>query len=261
MTESESVALPLGDAPLFQNFRSFYLRYFIKIFFVWQAFSYTFKNFFLFSPKKIIPFLFSTRTFLYDYKKRRKIMFLSDITDKNIYVNKTSRGICLGVGVSLKTHAVKYLLCASVHTQNAVDFAVGTNAVADVTDVITLSRLRPVYPKNCAKIAIGLPVYSFEGGYLGNLEDVELRDFIVTRLFTDRNEVYPVTSVFACSDAVILRKEQVYPLGQRIPAPILPLVTDKRDSVVTRSVLRTASAKNCLVKLTLSLPPFNHVDL
>ena len=38
MTESESVALPLGESPIYQNFRSFYLRYFIKNFSFWQAF-------------------------------------------------------------------------------------------------------------------------------------------------------------------------------------------------------------------------------
>lgn len=184
-------------------------------------------------------------------------MLLSDITEKNIFVGKTSRGICLGVGFSLKNYNVKYLLCASVHTQNAVDFAVSTAAVTDVNDCVTLSRLRPVYPKNCAKISIGLPVYSFEGGYLGTVEDLEMRNFIATQIFTDRGDVIPVTSVFACSDAVILRKEQAYPLGQRIPTPLLPLITDKSESVVTRAILRNATAKKALVKLTLCLPPFN----
>ena len=184
-------------------------------------------------------------------------MLLSDFTQKKVFVNKTSRGVCLGIGFSLKNYAVKYLLCASIQTQSAVDFAVGIAAVTDVNETITLSRLRPVYPKNCAKLSIGLPVYSFEGGYLGNIIDVELRDFIVTRLFTDRNEIIPVTSIFGCSDAVILRKEQAYPLGQRIPAPLLPLVTEKSEPVVTRAVLRNATAKKTLVKLTLSLPPFS----
>ena len=42
MTESESVALPLGDAPIYRNLRSFYLRYFIKLLCFLQAFSYPF---------------------------------------------------------------------------------------------------------------------------------------------------------------------------------------------------------------------------
>lgn len=184
-------------------------------------------------------------------------MNLSDLNEKSIYVGKTLRGVCRGVALSLKSHTVKYLLCASTLTQNNTDFSVGVSAVTEIGDTILLSRLRPAYPKNCAKISIGLPVYSFEGGYLGVVEDLEIRDFIATRLFTDRDEVFPITSIFACSDAVILRKEQPYPLGQRIPATLLPIVTDKTEGVVTKPVLRTALSKGALVKLTLSLPPFN----
>ena len=43
MTESESVALPLGESP--KSF-VFYLRYFIKLFHFWQAFLRPFYNFF-----------------------------------------------------------------------------------------------------------------------------------------------------------------------------------------------------------------------
>ena len=183
-------------------------------------------------------------------------MKLSDLNEKSIYVNKTFRGVCRGVGLSLKSHAVKYLLCASSSTQNSTDFSVGINSVNEIGETISLSRLRPAYPKGCAKIAIGLPVYSFEGGYLGEVIDLDIRDFIATRLTTDRGESFPITSVFACCDAVILRKEQPYPLGQRIPAPILPLVTDKSEGVVTKPILRAALAKGALVRFTLALPPF-----
>ena len=78
-----------------------------------------------------------------------------------------------------------------------------------------------------------------------------------TRLLTDRGDVFPITSVFACADAVILRKEPPYPLGQRIPAPLLPIVSDKSEALVTKPILRAAIQKRALVKLTLSLPPFN----
>ncbi len=183
-------------------------------------------------------------------------MKLSDLTEKNIYTNKNFQGVCRGVGLSLKSQAVRYLLCASAPTQTSTDFSVGINAVADIRDCILLSRLRPASPKGCAKIAIGLPVYSFEGGFLGRVTDLDLTDFTATTLYTDRGERFPVTSIFACSDAVILRKEQPYPLGQRIPAPLLSLVTEKNDGVVTKPILRTAIEKSALVKLTLALPPF-----
>ena len=61
MTESESVALPLGDAPIFlfySNFYCFYLRYFIKLFLFWQAFLCSFMKFFLFFLKKGFFFSF-----------------------------------------------------------------------------------------------------------------------------------------------------------------------------------------------------------
>ena len=183
-------------------------------------------------------------------------MKLSDLCEKSIYTNKTFQGVCRGVGLSLKSHAVRYLLCASSPTQNSTDFSVGVNAVSEVNERILLSRLRPASPKGCAKIAIGLPIYSFEGGFLGRVSDLDLFDFTATTIYSDRGESFPITSIFACSDAVILRKEQPFPLGQRIPAPMLSLVTDKNDGVVTKQILRAAIEKNSLVKLTLSLPPF-----
>ena len=133
-------------------------------------------------------------------------MKLSDLSEKNIYTNTTFQGVCRGVGISLKSHAVRYLLCASTPTQANTDFSVGIHSVMEIRDHITLSRLRPASPKGCAKIAIGLPVYSFEGGFLGKVADLDLTDFTATTLYTDRGERFPVTSIFACSDAVILRK-------------------------------------------------------
>ena len=183
-------------------------------------------------------------------------MKLSDLCEKSIYTNKTFQGVCKGVGLSLKSHAVRYLLCASSPTQKNTDFSVGVNAVTEVNERISLSRLRPASPKGCAKVAIGVPVYSFEGGFLGKVADLDLFDFTATTLYTDRGETFPVTSIFACSDAVILRKEQPFPLGQRIPAPLLSHVTHKTAGVVTKQILRTAIERGTLVKLTLSLPPF-----
>jgi hypothetical protein len=183
-------------------------------------------------------------------------MKLSQLSEKNIYVNKTFKGVCRGVAISLKSHAVRYLLCASTSTQSVSDFAIGIAAVADINESITLTRLRPACPKGCAKIAIGLPVYSFEGGYLGVVTDLDIRDFVATKLYTDRGESFPILSVFACSDAVILRKKQPFPLGQRIPAPLLPVFTNKTDGIITKPVLRAATAKGALIRLTLALPPF-----
>lgn len=183
-------------------------------------------------------------------------MKLSQLTEKNIYANRTFKGVCRGVAISLKSHTVRYLLCASTPTQSVADFAINVSAIVEIDNSITLSRLRPSYPKGCAKIAIGLPVYSFEGGYLGSVTDLDIQDFVATKLHTDRGECYPIHSIFACSDAVILRKEQPFPLGQRIPAPFLPMLTAKSDGVITKPILRTFADKGALIELTLALPPF-----
>ena len=144
-------------------------------------------------------------------------MFLSELTNKEIFVGKNPRGIVKGVAISLKTHEVKYLLCANAKTSRAI-FAVPIRAVVSVDERIYLSRLRPVLPKHCACIFLQLPVYSFEGEHLGALQELSLQSFVATTLFTDKNISFPVSAILACSDAVLLKKEQPYPLGQRIPA-------------------------------------------
>ncbi len=182
-------------------------------------------------------------------------MFLKDLTGKEILSGKTCKGYCRGVGVSLKTHTVKYLLCAS--TQNGeADFALSTTAIAEIGEQIRMSTLRPLLPRNCVRIFIGRPIYAFDGIYLGQVEDLVMEGFVATQLLSSKKILYPVNAITACFDAVILKKEQPYPLGQRIPAPLLPLVTDKNSSVVTKPILRTAIQKSSLIKLTLSLPPF-----
>ena len=184
-------------------------------------------------------------------------MFLSNLVGKPLYANKTFRGVCRGIAFSLKTHAVKYLLCSATATASCADFAVAVSAVQDINDSIILSKLRSAVPRACAKIVPQLPVFSGEGGYLGKIQDLELCDFIATRLFTDQGETLPVHTIAACADAVILKKALPYPLGQRIPTPFLSLCTGKPDTVVTKPVLRSAIAKGELLKLTLALPPFS----
>ncbi len=183
-------------------------------------------------------------------------MFLNDITDKEIISSKTVKGYCRGVGISLKSHAVKYLLCAS-NPLAEPDFAISAASVENIGEQIRISSLRPLSPKNCVRIFIGRPVYAFDGVYLGNVADLDIRDFVATELYTDQNACYPISSVTACFDAVILKKQPPYPIGQRIPAPLLPLLSEKKSPIVTKPVLRAAIRKSSLIKFTLSLPPFS----
>ncbi len=182
-------------------------------------------------------------------------MLLKDITNREIVVGKSVKGYCRGVGISLKSHAVKYLLCASASTASA-DFAVSASSVAMVGEQIALSSLRPLLPKSCAKVFVGNPVYSFEGAYLGKITDLAMEGFTATYLFTDQEETYPVSAVTASQDAILLKREQPFPLGQRIPAPLLVHFTEKKDGLITKPVLRSAIEQGRLVRLTLALPPF-----
>lgn len=183
-------------------------------------------------------------------------MLLSDLIGKPVVVAATARGVCLGVGISLKNYAVKYLLCSSAPNRDKVDFCVNVSAVEKIGDALFLHRLRPVFPKNCAQITKNLPVFSYDGSFLGSLLDLEIQNFTTTRLITSK-KVFPITALAACSDAVILRKEQPFPLGQRVPAPLVSSFSDKKEQLVTKPLLRAAIEKRALVKLTLSLPPFN----
>ena len=184
-------------------------------------------------------------------------MLLSQLSQKPVFVGSSMRGAALGVGVSLKNFTVKYLLCASAKSRNQVDFCVNFSAVENIGDSISLKTLRPVFPRVCARFIIGLPVFSSEGGFIGKLTDLHFEDGVATRLFIDNGKTFSLTAVLACTDAVILKKEQAFPLGQRVPAPFLPNFSDKKEALITKPLLRAAREKSCLIKLTLSLPPFD----
>ena len=183
-------------------------------------------------------------------------MFLSDYLNKSVLVAKQPRGVCLGIGFSLKNQAIKCLLCAPT-SQQKPSFAVSFSAVDSVTEHVALRRLRSVLPTGCARITIGMPVYTYEGDFLGYVTDAEIQDGEITLIFTDRHKPFHAATIFACNDALILRKKLPYPLGQRVPAPVLLQIKDKTDGFVTRPLLRAAMEKRSLIKLTLSLPPFN----
>lgn len=187
-------------------------------------------------------------------------MLLSELITKPLYVGKTPRGYCVGVGVSLKSLSVKYLLC--VHTtQNpptqTFDFAVNVSCIKDVDTQIHLSRVRHSYPKNCVKVFIGCPIYSVDGSFLGNIADLDLDDFYAVRLHSDKSNTFSFLSVMACSDAILLRKEQPFPIGQRVHAPLVSSFFDNNPPIITKPVLRDALQNGTIVRLTSTLPPFS----
>ena len=192
-------------------------------------------------------------------------MQLSQLIQKNIRVGKNTKGVCVGVGLSVKSKAVKYLLCCSnpslnfpVSASEKADFAVSISSIESISqEEIALSNLRAVFPKNCAKISLGKPIYSEDGVYLGKIADLEMHNFQAIKLFSDENFTYSPMTISACSDVVILRKEQAFPLGERIPAPLLFPFLKKNESVITKPILRSAIQNGQLINLTLSLPPFH----
>ena len=184
-------------------------------------------------------------------------MLLSTLINKKIISGKNVRGVCKGIAISLKTHRVKYLLCSTLNTaEMSIDFAVGVSAITAVSEAIFLSTLRPVFPKNCSNVFLGLPAFTSEGCFLGTVTDMEMEHFLLCSVSIGEKSFSPA-AISACKDALIFKKELPYPLGQRVPAPLLLQFCDKKEGLVTKSVLRAAMEKGQLLTLTLSLPPFS----
>ena len=190
-------------------------------------------------------------------------MQLSELTGKTIRSGKYTRGVCTGIGISLKSKAIKFLLC-SPHQNEEIDqaykntdFAVNINAIEDISnDEITLSRLRALSARNCAILQIGKPVYSEDGSYLGKITDVYIQNLIATHLKTDKENTLSTLTIAACSDVILLRKALPYPIGQSLSSPTSFSFLEKSDVMITKQTLRTAAENHALVRLTLSLPPF-----
>ena len=184
-------------------------------------------------------------------------MLFSELIHKTVYAGISPKGKCVGIGVSLKSYAVKYLLCSSTNKQYAhADFCINVAAIDEIEDGIFLTHLRPAFPKNCAKLFLGLPIYAENGTFIGNLYDVQIENFQATHLLTNNGTAIPICNVSAVFDAILLKKQSPYPIGQRIPAPSISRFLDKDEPFISKSTLRTAIKKSNLIKLTLSLPPF-----
>ena len=189
-------------------------------------------------------------------------MLLSEIVGKRVYVGNIPKGKCTGIGVSLKTGVVKYLLCSSTQStffSEQIDFCINLSAVQSITEDVNLTRLRPVFPKSCVKLFLGRPIYSDLGAFVGTISDVTLQNNTAKEIFCDNGKSFPFSSIAAVSDAVILKKVPPYPLGQRIPAPFLSDFSLQNDSTVTKTFLRCAMAQGKLIQVTMALPPFYHL--
>jgi len=195
-------------------------------------------------------------------------MLLTDLIFKPILVRESRRGISIGVGISLKNYTVKYLFCNSGSPQKSpsdpllqTDFAVHISSVQSIMQThVSLSSLRPVFPKSCAKLTLGKPVYTQSGETLGSLQNIEIENTVAITLHTEKGS-FPFSSIYAVSDAILLKKSAPYPLGQRIPAPHEHDFLTQKDALVTKAILKKAIEKSKLIQLTLSLSPFSKTNL
>lgn len=176
-------------------------------------------------------------------------MLFSQFISKILYLDGDARGVCLGVGVSKKNFAIKYLLCSHGDCSRP-DFALPVSSLQSIgIHALTLSRIRPAIPKNVFKFLPNKPVYSQDGVYLGVLQDVEFENGVATKLILKPNAQISFSCVQAVADAILLRKNPNYPLGQRIPSD--------SQTLVTKTLLKRTIEQNGLINLTLSLPPFS----
>lgn len=183
-------------------------------------------------------------------------MLLSEIVGKNVYSGKALRGICRGVCLSLKSRAVKYLLCSSEPKNDYTEFSVSVGCINAVEDSVILKRLRTAIPKNCVRFFTGRPVYSEEGAYLGITSDLIMENFTATKIITDTGKIYSAAAISALGDAVILKREPLFPLGMRVNTDI-PANTEiiREGTIVNRGTLKTAIAAGNLIRLTVNLLP------
>lgn len=186
-------------------------------------------------------------------------MFFTDFFNKDITVNGIKKGVCIGIGISLKTLTIKYLLCSLSPSQTLkpkTDFAVNISSLLTITNEdIRLSKLRTALPTACVKIFYRLPCYFEDGVYIDNLEDIRFENNVAVQLYTVGGLTIPANSLLACADAVILRKKQAFPLGQPIPKTFFDSL--KSTSIVTKRLLKEVIKQGELIKLTLALSPFN----
>ena len=178
-------------------------------------------------------------------------MLLSELVGKNVYSGKNLRGTLSGVCISLKSRAIKYLLCCTNEKNAKTEFSVGVSAIERIDEDVRLKRLKPILPRQCARVFINRPIYSDEGAYLGHLADLEIENYTATKLITGNGKNYPAHLIAA--------------IGQRVPAPAISLLQDKAEGekhatdqpvFITKNLLKSAIEKGNLIRLTLSLNPF-----
>jgi len=187
-------------------------------------------------------------------------MFISQWIGKNLYSGNKLCGACKGVGFSLKSQTIKFLVCsADAHDRHDSDgrFCVSVSQIEKITDAVYLKRLRTVAPNNSALFLPDKPIYSETGAYHGLAIDLQIENFSAVAIISDRQKTYPVHQILASGDAFIIKKTSVFPLGRTLRREI----TVNNQSVaanapVTKTLLQSAAKSGNLIRLTTALSPF-----
>ena len=172
-------------------------------------------------------------------------MLLSSLLKKNIFAAQKQKGFCVGVGISQKDYSIKYLFCSQRQT-GKTEFAVKFSSLTPTPESLQCSRLIPVVPKACTRIFLPRPLYNEKGELLGQIVDGIIEKYRLTSLIVDNGEKLPLCFIAAYADCVIVKKRT---------SSLSPDCT-QAFGVITKSALKTAIKNDCLIKLTLSLPPF-----
>lgn len=252
MTESKSVALPLGDTPKSCSVFVFAMVILSKKCVYGKRFKHALTTFFVFRQKKSLSPLILRFTFVI-LPKKEAAMLLSSLLIRPIFAAQKQKGFCVGVGISPKDYLIKYLFCSQTQT-GKTEFALKFSCLNLTPESLHCSRLTPVLPKACIRIFLPRPLYNESGELLGQIVDGIVEKNRLTSLIVDSGERLPICFISAYADCVIVKKQARYPIGQRTSS--LSPDCAKAFAVVTKSALKTAIKNNCLIKLTLSLPPF-----
>ena len=185
-------------------------------------------------------------------------MLLSELVGKNVYSGKRLCGVCRGIGLSLRSRAVKYLFCSDdSYKRSYSDFFVSIKNVLSVSDGIRLKRLRAAAPSSAVRFFTGKPIYSEDGVYLGIVSNLVIENFYASKLITDAGQSYSAAAIAALNDAVILKKQPNFPLGGCLLEEVA-----MGDNVLSqglpvgKATLRSAIENGKLIRLTTSLAPF-----
>lgn len=173
------------------------------------------------------------------------------ILGKNIYVNDEVKGLVTGVYLSKKYPFIKQLSCRLLTGE---EFCISALGVVLDNKGVRFDKLRASIPGDYIKLTKGAPIYDEKGVFLDALQNVEIKDGLLLSFVGQKEKRYPYSAAKAVCDAVILGKKPLFPLGEPLPAP---LKQKNSSPFVKKSTLISALKKGELIKLTLSLSPFD----